>query len=378
MADEIAQGSQKGGDEGSRATAPVSDTGFDRSALEAKVSKGLAALRDDAEPEVDQPIEEDASSEETEAEAEVTPDSSSDEPAKEVEPSDEGDEQSDEPEEEQDQQPKPKAAKVPTIPAALRRSLKAYDWTDEEIDEAAAGNPAGFLLTAQKIHMNRNKELAQWADMGRQTRVSADQTSTNQKETSQHRDPKTGAFKALDVDAMVEKYGNEDLVREIASPVNDIIQQINTLLPDLMTGISHIQQTRQQTLAKEIDGFFGGKDLANYTEVYGTDSNKLSTDNLQARNKVLEMADALVAGARQQGRTLKVNEALMLAHDSVSGDFKTKSIRKELTASVKKRNSGITMRPSQAGSKDNRGAPKSSSELEARTKARLAKVFGNA
>ena len=102
----------------------------------------------------------------------------------------------------------------------------------------------------------------------------------------------------------------------------------------------------------------------------------MSEPQTENRNKVLELADALITGAAQQGRQLTVNEALTLAHDSVSGGFKTQAIRKQVKSAVQTRNKGITIRPTQKGSQPNTGPAKGRDELESRTRDRLAAVFG--
>lgn len=363
------QSSVEGGDEGSQPVTPQADPAGGRSALEAKVSQGLAALRDTETGEDSSASESDAESDEVAEESEE----SSEEGA---EP-----ESEDAPEESktEEQQPKakPKSSKAPTFPDALRRTLKAYEWSDEEIDRAHAENPANFLLTAQKIHANRSKELAGWAEMGRKARQT-EQAPTNVKgtatEAASHVDPETGLFRPIDVDSMVEKFGNEDLVRQIVAPVNEVLGRINSLLPDLMTGVDTIQESRKQSLKGQIDSFFGSKELERYVELYG--KGDLSDAHMQARNKVLETADALISGAKSQGRSLTVAEALMAAHDVLSVGHKTQAIRSEIKKSVVSRNKGLTLRPSSAGGNPDKGPPKDKDALEKRTRDRLSKVFG--
>lgn len=380
MADEVVQTPESGGgDEGSRPVerTPATET-FDRGALETKVAKGLAALggsdesiaTDEPDAAVDTEVE--AGDEPVDIEVSPDPDTGGEQPS----------EVDDEPgaKDEGIQQPKAKA-KVPTIPEAYRRSLKAYEWTDEEIDAAISQNPAGFLQTAQKIHSNRAKEIAQWAQIGRAARA-PEQNGAPQdapqahapEGRGKHIDPKTGLFRTLDVDKMVETYGNEDLVREIAGPVNEVLQAVNQLLPDLMTGVKTIRQSRTDSLKQTVNTFFDGKELMPYSEVYGK-GDDLTQEHYKARNRVLETADALIAGAGAQGRNLSIEEALTLAHDSVSGEFKKQVARKEIKGEIKKRGNALTLRPSSAG-KQSSGSPKNASDLEKRTAARLSAVFG--
>jgi hypothetical protein len=361
----------------SEASTPA-EPAFDRSALESTVGDKLAALDWDGiggdEPAEPKPAAKPAAAEKDEAateegaepseEAEATDDAA-------ATPDEEGAEK-EQAEEQPEPQPKGEAKPTgPTLPAAYVRSLKAYGWEDAEIQAAMKADPANFLVAAQRIHKNRSDETARWAELGRQSRTQQDQPAGEQKAT-----PARAQIKPVDVEALVEKHGNEDLVREITGPVNEAIAQINAVLPDLMTGVKSVQESRQQTLGRQIDGFFGGDELKPYAEFYGKDSASMSESQVENRNKVLELADALIAGAAQQGRALNVEEALTLAHDSVSGGFKVQAIRKQVKSAVQTRNKGITIRPTQKGSQANDGPAKNRNELESRTRDRLAAVFG--
>lgn len=377
-----------GGDTVAKSAAPVKDT-YDRGALEAKVSGQLAALGgledgadDTAEEAVEEPVEEAEAPAEEEAAAET------DESAVKAEEDSPEEKTEDEPEEvaeDEEQQPEakakpPAAKKGPTLPAHLRRTLKAYEWDDADIDAAYAANPGGFLITAQKLHNTRSQETARWAEIGRAQRPKEDAEGgqSQKQELPAHIDAKTGLFKAPDIDAMVEKYGNEELVREIAGPVATVIQQINGILPDLLSGIASIRQSKMEAAARQIDGFFQSDSMKAYTGVYGTDSNKLDEKQLGNRNKVLELADALIAGARSQGRKLSNEEAMLMAHDTVGSEFKAQAIRKDIKKQVKQRASGISLKPTKKGTAGgNTGPAKNRTELEARTKGRLAAIFSN-
>lgn len=372
---------------------------MERTALESKVSKGLAALRDDApaEPEVQA---EDTAEETPEVESNVdgdeTPDpdpSGGEQPEAtdggEQDGAEDGSEEEDSETPEQPQakpkaEQKPKAKTGPTLPDAVRRSLQAYGWDDDAIDAGLKADPTSFTVAASKIHATRNAELARWAELGRtqqqaakseQETAAAKVASARTATEAQHLDD-AGLFKPVDVDALIEKHGNEDIVRAVAEPVNAIISTINSLLPDLRTGVASINESRQQTMTKQIDEFFGGKGMETFLDLYGKDSASLSDEQLKTRNKVLDLADAMILGARAQGQKLTTAEALKLAHDSVSSGHKAAAIRKEVKGKVTQRGKSLSLRPSAKGGNARDGAPKNRSELEAATASRLANVFG--
>lgn len=346
------------------------EPGMERSALEAKVSQGLAGLR-----EIDAPVETEEPAAEAEAEAEKP---AAESPDPEPEPDEDGKEEGAEGESDdaEKQQPVVKKTTGPTLPASYIRTLKAYDWTDDEIAEAFRANPAAFTVTAQKMHANRNSEVARWADLGRASRQVAPAEETKETPGANRVDIRAGQIKPINVPALTEKYGNEELVREIAEPLNSVIEQLNAVLPDVLRAAESNQAAQVQALESQVNGFFGGEELKPYATLYGGDKD-LSKENLDARNKVLELADALIAGAKLQGRTLKTVEALELAHDSVSSGHKTQAARQELKKSVTTRNKGITLKPSVKGAKDKSSIPANRGELEARTRSRLAQAFGS-
>lgn len=271
--------------------------------------------------------------------------------------------------------PEPKG---PVLPAAYRRSLKAYGWDDAEIDAAMKADPANFMVAAGKIHRTRSEEIAAWAEQGRAARRSANEgrgaagAGGRTTEAPTYIDPKTGLYRPIDVDALIERHGNEDLVREIAEPFNAIISQINGILPDLLSGVEQVRESREQNLAQQIDAFFSSKDLAPFAEFYGKDFGTADEKQIENRNKVLEMADALIAGAAAQRRKLSVQDALLAAHDHVSGSFRAAAERKTLKQTVTARAKGVTLRPSGSRGIHGDGPAKTEDELLNRTRQRMA------
>src|SRR5690606_38981985 len=132
----------------------------------------------------------------------------------------------------------------------------------------------------------------------------------------------------LDAETLKEKYGDDGLVDEIVGSVNSIIQAVNAIIPSLQQGQQRVVQAQQEALDRLIQGFFSDASMKPYADLYGDGSRQLLPEQIYNRNLVLETADALVAGARQQGRNLTVQEALMMAHDICAADFKEVATRK--------------------------------------------------
>lgn len=228
-------------------------------------------------------------------------------------------------------------AKTSTLPAAYVRSLKAMEWTDEEIAEAEK-NP-NFVSTAAKLHQTRNQELSQWAALGR--------AKQQENATQQQNQPQQGLqpLKMADSAALKAKYGNDELIDSLTGPLNATVQQINAMLPAIQQMQQNSANSHLETLGRQVETFFGGPELKAYGDLYGASNKTLTPEQSQARNNMLQTADALIVGARMQGRTLSLNEALTLAHDSTSGGFKAKAARADVKSAMEKRGNGISLKP---------------------------------
>lgn len=340
---------------------------FDRAALEEKASQGLAALFGD-EPDDETPADETnkSSDEETPAEDTDKEDGAEDEDNK---------DEPDNTEVEKEPAKEEKAAAtpvsgVPTLPDAYRRSLKAYGWEDEDIDANLKALGGNFVVTAQKIHGNRNKEIAEWAESGRRAREAT--------KASAEKPASFEMIKPIDASALKEHYGDDKLIDSLLTPVNAAIAQINAMVPAIQRTQQSSETAKLETLGRQIESFFTGDRVKPYAEVYGDATKTLTDAHIQERNKVLETADALMCGAQIQGRAMSLDDALTLALDSVSGNFRAKAARKEIVNSLQKREKGITFKPGNKGRQAaSAGAPpKTRSDLEKKVVSGLKKVFG--
>ncbi len=345
----------------------------DRAALESSVKGKLAAIFGGTPAAAD------------EADGEVADENATDENQEQPGEEKPGDASQEEDEEAAAIEPKPvvkPAVKpnAPTLPAAIVRTLKAYEWTDAEIADAA--KQPNFLATATKLHATRTAEIAKWSEIGRQQNAQRAAQSAA-KPTA---DP-LAALQALPlVDAtkmkrstFIAAASGYKMIDAIVGPVNATVAAINAIMPIIQQTQQRSQQAELETLNRQVEGFFGGKELEPYTEVYGNAKSVPTPEQIASRNKVLETADALMVGARLQGRELTLGEALTLAHDSVSGSFKAKAARQVLTGQLKTREKALSLRPTsrspQTPAGSNADGVKTRPQLEAATRQRLASVF---
>lgn len=259
----------------------------------------------------------------------------------------------------------------PTLPEAYRRSAHARGWQDTDIDRFWKADTELALRTFDGIHQSRNAELAEFARMGRAVKGgTADATQVVAQQVS-------GLPQAIDVGALVAKYGNEELVTGLVGPVNEVLAAMRAVLPEIQAGVQTVRETQMDTLGKQIEGFFTASPLAPYAEVYGTVQAGLTETNKANRTKVLELADAIRAGALHQGRDMGVAEALDAAHHSVSSEFTVKTVRQQIQKTVEKRAAAVSLKP-QARGAGSTGKPGDAAARLAKVTQGLAGVFGPA
>jgi len=298
-----------------------------------------------------------------------------------------GDDEDDEPGDEdsdsgdEDDELEAAADDAPTLPDAYRRSLKAYDWTDDEIDNNLAQLGDGFIATAAKIHSNRNRELADWAAAGRRARERQETGRDNPADSRQDQqasDSPSQGLKPINAEELKERYGDDDMVDALVGPLNKTIEAINRQAEQLESGRRAAEQAEIERVSKHVDEFFDDDRLSDYSELYGTSQKGLSEDQLQHRNKVVDTAFDLISGAQAlRNQQMNLDEALELAHDVVSKDFNETKVRSKIKKQAKRRSRSLSMKPaSKADDLTKDSGTKTRSELEAATRQRLAKVFG--
>jgi len=279
-------------------------------------------------------------------------------------------------EDEEDEEADEEAAsdeKLPTLPAAHQRSLLAYGWTEEEIVDSISAHPEATMRTAAHIHKQRVDENARYAAAGRKAREKPEDKPVVTSVSSA-----AAGLKQIDVDALVERFGgNEEIIKAIVTPVNKAIEAIHAVLPDLQAGASAVQQQNMNSLAGVIDKFFADATLKPYAELYGPADETPSEEQMAFRNKVLEEADALIAGARLQNRHVSVEDALAFGHEIVSRDHKVKAIRHGLKKTLKKRANSFTTKPSsrKRDAGEDSGKPKTRKQLETSVGKKLREAF---
>ena len=305
---------------------PADPATFDRAGLESNVADKMASIFADEDDRLSDEVV-----------ADPKPAAESTEPAT-AEPATEKTKET--PEAEKEEAPeaaaespavKPTAVATPapasSIPAAYRRSLKAYQWTDEEIDAAAKADPAAFGKTAEKLHLTRVNETKRWAELGRAAAVS-------QPAAARQEPPK------IDIAALKKQYGpNEPLILALEAQ-QAALERTSSFITE-----THKRQAQSEeaALANTVDGLFNAD--AAYHSFYGKKGATLTAEQLSSREKVLTMTEQLIRGAHAQGAPITLEEAWTAAHDATASPVAAKVAVQKIATQVRERQQAITLKP---------------------------------
>lgn len=318
---------------------------------------------DEVEDEVDATTPEDKPVEDKPAEDQPSEDTpSEDEPTN----IDEEQEQSEEAEE-----------KTPTLPDAYRRSAIHQGWTQDEIDEFFKSDPEKALKTLSKIHESNNRITTEFSNLGR---MALEAQKNPPKPTTENDSDITKIIGNLE-----KEHGGDPLYEDVVKPLAQELQRIRTQVNTTPQSQTSPPVTNERDgLVQQINTFFGQETLKGYYDFYGVPGEVRNDSQVQNYNKVLNIADQLIAGSilKTEGKNpMSVPDALDNAHLLVSEPYRAEAERVTMKASMKKREKGVVLKPSTTSSavddatKD-KSKPDTRAELLSKTRQRLKKVFG--
>jgi len=254
--------------------------------------------------------------------------------------------------------------------AALRMGMEA-----EGISELYDASPDLAAKTLAKCYEMVNAESKRLGEIGR----AAQQVQNTPEPAPQSAQPQG---KVADLIAKVkDHYGDDDPMAEV----------LTTLLKDRQQPVQQSvaeSQVPTRTVEEEVNSrqqigtFFGSPDLGPYADLYGSNESVLGNwDHLlpgQKANRVevCNRAQMLLYGAAATGIKMGTAEALERAHLEVSAPMTEQVVRSRITASAKKREKGVTLRPSGQRPSERSGGEHSHKEAVAGMAAELKSVFG--
>ena len=284
---------------------------------------------------------------------------------------------------------KDKKKDTPPLSDAYVRAAIHRNWTEEDIKEQYAANPELTVRTLGKVYEEVNRASQEFAAIGRARIKAETEPAAQPKEESE----KKSEFKGVDIEALKRTDVDPDVI-EIMKAMDqqnklqfDELQELKVSRSASATGQpsglseEQTQAINQKAAAieQQIETFFKADTLKGYEDFYGelpkdaTDWKGLTPGQQMNRWTVIEMADQMTVGASALGREMKTDEALNLAHLSVTENIREKVIREGIMAKVEKRSGNLSLKPS-GTAQSGQTQPQTKQELEDVTAARLAKM----
>lgn len=294
------------------------------------------------------------------------------------------------------------AAKEPTgddaIPPHLIEAARRRGWSEDRIQRLVKADPDLAFDTFDQLHQDANELSTRYAEMGRMlagqtgqhipqangqppaqfpgqapgqqggVQNTAQPTSPQQGQAGGQQQGLLPAFKFAEE---VTKDLDEDFRKGVLDSVAGHLNQINDVINNVVgQHQGWIQERQREVLFQQVDQFFDGR--KDYNKLYGAgDRSSLEPDQMALRQRVVEQADAIRAGAMYQGRQLTVHEALEMAHNLVTSKHQKETARREIQGQVRKRNGQITVRPThRSGAPENSRDPLSKATSTAARKLR--------
>ena len=245
-----------------------------------------------------------------------------------------------------------------TLPDAHRRSLENFGWTPEEIENGVKSGGPAFLATAAKIHNQRKNEIEAYARAGQ-----AGLKAPEQKPVQQPTLPTQGTAEQNIINMLAQT--------KAAYPGNDKLFDM-VFAPQLATARAQdaqASQQREQALQQQVSNFFNSKAVEHYKDFYGD-----AAEGQARKDKVVNTAAYIIHGAAAQHKTLTVEEALQMAHDSTAAPVAKQAARNEIISEVQQRAAGITQQNKAGGpakTEKRESGPPSKEELLRRTGERM-------
>lgn len=252
------------------------------------------------------------------------------------------------------------------IPDEHIRSLKAFAMSDADIKEGIKNSPKAFATMARMMHAARQKEIQDFAAIGRaragQQAGAQIGPSAGQQPTSAASPVQAGLVAKVNADEIAKKFGITDpaLIKAIIEPMNLMADQINAS--------HHQKQAHEVALTQgRVDAFFKSAALKSYEEDYKSP---------EAKSKIVEMTTFILNGATVAGKRLSLEDAMQMAHDATAAPKAKAVARQEIRKEAEERQAGLTLRPSGSVATKSDSRPKTRAELYAKTGLRL-KALGS-
>lgn len=247
------------------------------------------------------------------------------------------------------------------IPDAYVRAAVHQGWKQEEVEKFWKDDKEKAEKTLSKILESTNRLSTQWGQLGQQQMMTQPPTTkpTDSFETPAEKDSDSKSFEGLDISKLKTEYDDDNLIDDVIKPLNDLLVNMKTELDSVKTqqtetsqGINfqkqNVQEEKNNAIGQQIDQFFSSPELKSFEKHYGVGSDWAKFEGEQANNrlKMLTLADQIKAGAAYQSEKISNEEAMSLAHMSLTSHIAEQMIIDRIRNSLTKREKSLSLKPS--------------------------------
>ncbi len=261
-----------------------------------------------------------------------------------------------------------------SLPDAYSRAAVHQGWTPEEVKKFFEADPELAIKTLAKIHESTNKLSADFASLGRASREPADKTTDHM--TATEANAAATAGDSTELAAIKEEYGADSSVAKMFESMQEQLASSKTVASTQQN--EAVTEQLDEATATLIDQFFSDPSMKSYEDFYGEgkDAAKLTQGQIDERWKVMDMADSIILGSKAQGRNVTVQEAMDMAHLSISEPVREQAVRNELKAKIVKRSMGLTLKPAKTKQvQPDKDAKLTQEQMESKVGAGLKSIF---
>ena len=273
------------------------------------------------------------------------------------------------------------AGDKPKLTPAEIRAAKHLGWSEDEIKELEKVNPELAKKTCSKALESTNNLSKKFSELGK-AKVKKPELEPEPKSQPKP-EPKPNV---IDFTALEKEYENDPIVgvlKQVVEQNQALANEVTTLKTSTTQSDDKVSQAQAQedaAIAQQIDVFFARPDIVEYKDVYGEvpkdskDWDDLTQGQIKKRWTVVEQANLILLGAKQQGMDMPLDEAFERAHLLVTEDVREQTIRNKIKKEAVKRSKGVSFEPSDSKKVTPTG-PKTKEQIHQNAKAGLQKVF---
>lgn len=272
-----------------------------------------------------------------------------------------------------------------TLPASHIQTASRLGISEDKVKELFDKDPEFMISALEALHVGENKLSTQYAQMGR-AKV-ADQMAKIKATTS---DEESSSESFVDLKKLRDRFDDDDeeaktLIDGVIKPLNDALVKLQKQVDGQAQPANDqpaYSQQEDRAVQSEVNNFFDNDKLKSFQEYYGTvkpgeDPRTVLTGiQFKHRREVCSEGNFIRIGADVAGEKLAVSDVLQRAHLQLTESMREETVRKELSSKIKKRANGLSVKVGTKQVPKTPSAKDDATQLEAKVKAGLKKVFG--